>query len=132
MFRPRFVYSFINVVGLYVRVRWQAVSVVERDKVSFSDLCREVRWRPFMVCGSLACWLQADPELTHPKRQREIIRNTSVTDDFTGELSSEGDKHVGYGKFDAWNGLKGMSAAEWNNSACMKKNGAGAHIEYRW
>lgn len=58
-----------------------------------------------LVAGVFATWLQADPELT-PETVREIMARTSRTDEYTGALSGEGDNTWGYGKINAWNGLK--------------------------
>lgn len=98
-------YIVSSMSSVYTGAFAKAVSVVwNGTKYPFGFMQGSSMAAP-MVCGSLACWLQADPELT-PEEAKEIIRNTSVTDDFTGELSSEGDNMWGYGKFDAWNGLK--------------------------
>ncbi len=58
-----------------------------------------------LVAGSLACWLQAKPDLT-PEEASEIIRKTAINDKYTGELSAEGNNTWGHGKIDAWAGLK--------------------------
>lgn len=49
-------------------------------------------------------WLQAYPQLT-PEQLREVTRSTARKDTFTGTLE-EGDNNWGYGKADAYNGLK--------------------------
>lgn len=59
---------------------------------------------PF-VTGVLATWLQANPELT-PDAAKDIIQATAITNDYTGEISSEGDNGWGYGIIDAWAGIK--------------------------
>ena len=58
---------------------------------------------PF-VTGIVATWLQAYPQLT-PEQLREVMRSTARKDTFTGTLE-EGDNDWGYGKVDAYNGLK--------------------------
>ena len=58
---------------------------------------------PF-VTGIVATWLQAYPQLT-PEQLREVMRSTARKDTFTGNLE-EGDNDWGYGKVDAYNGLK--------------------------
>ena len=58
---------------------------------------------PF-VAGVVATWLQACPQLT-PEQLREVMRSTARKDTFTGTLE-EGDNNWGYGKVDAYNGLK--------------------------
>ncbi len=57
------------------------------------------------VAGIVACWLQAYPKLT-PEEAVEIIRTTAKNDGFTGELDGEWDAQWGYGKIDAYEGLK--------------------------
>lgn len=58
---------------------------------------------PF-VTGIVATWLQAYPQLT-PEQLRDVMRSTARKDTFTGNLE-EGDNDWGYGKVDAYNGLK--------------------------
>ena len=55
-----------------------------------------------MVTGTLALWLEANPNLT-PEDIREILSETAVRDEWTG---SQPNNTWGYGKLDAWNGLK--------------------------
>lgn len=57
------------------------------------------------VAGILACWLQAYPQLT-PEEAEEIIRSTAINDDFTGNVRENWDPFWGYGKIDAYAGLK--------------------------
>lgn len=58
---------------------------------------------PF-VTGVLATWLEANPRLA-PADVRAILRETSVTDSFTGDIAGTGSNSWGYGKIDAWAGL---------------------------
>ncbi len=58
-----------------------------------------------LVVGILATWLQADSELT-PEKVREILKNTSIKDQYTGTIPEDGSNIWGQGKIDAWNGLK--------------------------
>lgn len=55
-----------------------------------------------VVAGGIALWLQAKSDLT-PDEIRKTIKSTAVQDDVTG---SEPNNQSGYGKFDAYNGLK--------------------------
>lgn len=55
-----------------------------------------------IVAGSLALWLEANPNLT-PEDVRTILAATAIRDSETG---SEPNNTWGYGKFDAWAGLK--------------------------
>lgn len=57
------------------------------------------------VSGIIACWLQADPTLT-PERIAEIIKTTAINDEFTGEARQNWDRRWGYGKINAYEGLK--------------------------
>lgn len=59
---------------------------------------------PF-VTGVLATWLQANPELT-PADVRTILQETAINDNYTGSVRNSGSNQWGYGKIDAWNGLK--------------------------
>jgi hypothetical protein len=56
---------------------------------------------PF-VAGSIALWLEADPTLTIDEVQ-DIVSKTSVLDEYTAKVDPA---QVGYGKFDAYAGLK--------------------------
>lgn len=60
------------------------------------------------VTGILAAWLEADPELT-PEDIRDIFSKTAVRDSFTGESENN---RWGYGKIDAWEGLKEVLSRE--------------------
>lgn len=53
------------------------------------------------VAGGIATWLQADPQLT-PQDIKDIIAKSSIIDDYVKGNPSK----WGFGKFDAYNGLK--------------------------
>lgn len=55
-----------------------------------------------IVTGTLALWLQAKPDLT-PEGVRDILGNTAIRDDYSGDMANN---TWGYGKIDAWSGLK--------------------------
>lgn len=59
---------------------------------------------PF-VTGTLAAWLQAWPEMT-PEDAKSIMQQTAINDDFTGDIRTDGDYSWGYGKLDAYEGVK--------------------------
>ncbi|MBP1617392.1 MAG: hypothetical protein H6Q14_1219 [Bacteroidetes bacterium] len=63
---------------------------------------------PF-VAGVLATWLQANPDLT-PAEVRSIFQQTAINDSYTGTVSATGSNTWGYGKIDAWNGIKQIIA----------------------
>ena len=56
------------------------------------------------VAGTVALWLEANPELTY-QQVKEIIRATAQRDQLIG-MSDEWDVESGYGKIDAYAGLK--------------------------
>lgn len=57
-----------------------------------------------VVTGVIATWLEARPTLS-PEEIKDIIIKTSRRDEFTGETSNS-DNIWGYGKIDAWEGIK--------------------------
>lgn len=57
------------------------------------------------VTGIIALWLQANPNLT-PEDIAEIIRTTAKRDEYTGGADVEWTPKAGYGKIDAYEGLK--------------------------
>ena len=59
---------------------------------------------PF-ITGVLATWLQANPTLS-PNDVRNIFKKTARQDNYTGTISENGDNTWGFGKIDAWNGIK--------------------------
>ena len=59
---------------------------------------------PF-VTGVLALWLQAKKNLT-PDEVRSVLQQTAITDDDTGDIPLEGSNTWGYGKINAYEGLK--------------------------
>ncbi|MGN1375043.1 MAG: S8 family serine peptidase [Prevotella sp.] len=59
---------------------------------------------PF-VTGTVATWLQACPTLS-PEQLKKIVKETARRDDMTGVLPENGDNSWGFGKIDAYEGLK--------------------------
>jgi len=57
------------------------------------------------VTGVLATWLGVKPDLT-PEDVRSILQSTSISDTYTGTIPTTGSSTWGYGKIDAWNGIK--------------------------
>lgn len=57
------------------------------------------------VSGIIALWLQANPNLT-PEDVAEILRTTSTRDTYTGGTTTEWTATAGYGKINAYAGLK--------------------------
>ena len=58
-----------------------------------------------VVAGTVALWLQADPTLT-PTQVKTYLRDSAITDVFTGTIPSGGSNVWGWGKVDAYRGLK--------------------------
>ena len=58
-----------------------------------------------VVTGVVALWLQANPMLT-PEQIKEIISETSIRDTYTGGTDKKWTAYAGYGKIDAYAGLK--------------------------
>ena len=84
----------------------RCVSVVERggEQYYYGIECGTSMASP-MVAGAMACWLQAYPDLT-PEQAEEIVSRTATNDAYTGEVRDKWDLHWGYGKFNAYDGLK--------------------------
>ena len=57
-----------------------------------------------VVAGIIALWLEARPTLT-PEGIKEIIAKSAITDEYTGDISQPSSTW-GYGKIDAWAGIK--------------------------
>lgn len=58
-----------------------------------------------VVTGTVALWLQADPTLT-PDQVKQYLKDSAITDAFTGAISPTGNNTWGWGKADAWRGLQ--------------------------
>lgn len=63
---------------------------------------------PF-VAGVLATWLQANPLLA-PADIRTLFRQTAINDAYTGSVRTAGSNIWGFGKIDAWAGIKKIIA----------------------
>lgn len=59
---------------------------------------------PF-VSGVMSLWLQADSTLT-PELAKKILQETAINDSYTGEVRESGSEQWGYGKINAYDGLK--------------------------
>lgn len=59
---------------------------------------------PF-ITGVLATWLQANPNLS-PDDVRTVLKKTARQDSNTGTIPENGNNTWGFGKIDAWNGIK--------------------------
>lgn len=57
------------------------------------------------VTGIIACWMQAYPQLD-AEEVEDIIARTAINDQYTGNAREEWDPRWGYGKIDAYEGLK--------------------------
>ena len=58
-----------------------------------------------VVTGTVALWLQADPTLT-PAQVKQYLKDSAITDVFTGTILPTGSNTWGWGKVDAWRGLQ--------------------------
>lgn len=58
-----------------------------------------------MVTGILATWLEAKNDLS-PDEVRTVLQQTSISDSYTGTIPALGSNTWGFGKIDAWNGIK--------------------------
>lgn len=58
-----------------------------------------------VVTGTVALWLQADPALT-PAQIKTYLKDSATTDAFTGTIPQGGSNTWGWGKANAWRGLK--------------------------
>ncbi|MEG2163335.1 MAG: S8 family peptidase [Bacteroidales bacterium] len=93
--------SVINDVFNRARIKEGDSITVNGKKYFFAPL-RGTSMAAPIVAGTLALWLQAKPDLT-PDDIRAILRETSIKDNFTGQTPGN---TWGYGKLDAWTGLK--------------------------
>lgn len=101
--------SFSSVVAIKPAQKAAIVSetLVGRTKYYYGVMNGTSMAAP-QVTGILATWLEADPGLT-PEEVREILSETAVRDSFTGETENN---TWGYGKIDAWQGLKEVLSRE--------------------
>ncbi|NDV47092.1 T9SS C-terminal target domain-containing protein [Paludibacter sp. 221] len=86
--------------------RFQTVSenVVGDKKYHYGAMQGTSMSAPY-VTGVLAMWLQAKNDLT-PEDVRSILSSASISDSYTGTIPTEGNTTWGYGKLDAWQGVK--------------------------
>ncbi len=61
-----------------------------------------------MVAGILALWLEAYPYLT-PTQAKQLFKNSSRTDSYTGSIGANGSNTWGWGKIDAHQGLLALN-----------------------
>lgn len=58
-----------------------------------------------MITGIIALWLQANPNLT-PSQIKTYLKDSAITDSYTGTIPVNGSNTWGWGKVDAYRGLK--------------------------
>lgn len=78
-------------------------NVTRKDKDFFFAANAGTSMAAPVVTGTIALWLQANPNLTS-KQITDIVKTTSRKDSFTGD--EEWNNTFGYGKIDAYAGLK--------------------------
>lgn len=80
-----------------------AMASLNRNAYNFYGVKSGTSMATPAVAGILALWLQANPTLSY-EQVKEILRTTSTKDSFTG--SEEWNARFGYGKINAYEGLK--------------------------
>lgn len=105
--------AVINNISYSARLKEGDSIIIDNRKYVYGSIRGTSAAAP-MVTGTLAIWLQAKPDLT-PDEVREILSRTAIQDEYTGNTSNN---TWGYGKLDAWNGLKeilGLSSLQSHN-----------------
>ena len=101
----------LNIGGLFVvagvNQQGEAVSYSNASETTddFYGIMSGTSMATPALTGIMALWLQANPELS-AEQVREIIRTTAVRDSQTGGKQGDWTKGWGYGKIDAYAGLK--------------------------
>lgn len=98
-------YIVSSMSSVYTGQVAKAVSVMWNEKKYPFGFMQGTSMAAPLVSGTLACWLQAKPDLT-PEEALEIIKKTAKTDSYTGTLPSTGNNIWGHGKIDALAGIK--------------------------
>lgn len=93
--------AVINNVSFSTRLKEGDSLIIDNRKYVYGSIRGTSAAAP-IVTGTLALWLQAKPDLT-PDEVREILSRTAIQDEYTGNTSNN---TWGYGKLDAWSGLK--------------------------
>ena len=81
------------------------MEIVSKSSNSYYGIMQGTSMAAPHVTGILASWLQAKNDLT-PEDVREILKTSSKTDRHTGDIAGQGNNIWGYGKIDAWEGMK--------------------------
>ena len=79
-------------------------TVVNGKKYYYGYMSGTSMSAPF-ITGVLATWLQANPKLS-PDDVRAVLKKTARKDEYTGTIPENGSNTWGFGKIDAWNGIK--------------------------
>ncbi len=79
--------------------------VVSRDENAYYGAMQGTSMSAPFVTGVLATWLEAKPDLT-PEEVRNVLRSTSISDQYTGSTENGENYTWGYGKINSWAGIR--------------------------
>ena len=97
-------YSYATLSDSYYKDYYVKKSTVNGTNYYYGGMEGTSMATPF-VTGVLATWLEAKSDLT-PDEVRSIFKKTAIKDTYTGSIGENGSNTWGYGKIDAWNGIK--------------------------
>lgn len=80
-------------------------SIAYNERLSYFGSMQGTSMASPFVAGTMSLWLQADPSLT-PERAKKYLQESATNDAYTGNVRDSGSPQWGYGKINAYNGLK--------------------------
>ena len=80
-------------------------SMAYNERISYFGTMQGTSMASPFVAGTMSLWLQADPSLT-PERAKAYLQESANNDAYTGNVRDSGSPQWGYGKINAYNGLK--------------------------